>query len=125
MKFTLRVRKFLKNPLFSRRQMVVEVSHPGAQLPTKTELRAMLGKIYHVKDESTIILQKFATKYGGSQSTGFCKIYDSKDDLLKNEPKFMHARMKLIEYERPSRKAIKGRKNAGKKTWGTHPRKKK
>ena len=61
----------------------------------------------------------FKTQFGGGKSSGFCLIYDSKDHLMKIEPKFRLRRLGLIEPKSGgSRKQRKERKNKKKKVRG-------
>lgn len=44
---TVRTRRFMKNPLMKRRQMVVDVIHHGRPNVPKAELAERLGQLYH------------------------------------------------------------------------------
>lgn len=46
---TIRTRKFMTNRLLARKQMVVDVLHPGQPSVKKTEIREKLAKMYKVK----------------------------------------------------------------------------
>merc|ERR1712222_185405 len=60
---TLRTRKFIRNPLLGRRQMVVDVLHPNRPNVSKDELRAKLGELYKSgKDQVSVF--GFRTHYG-------------------------------------------------------------
>merc|ERR1711974_316193 len=48
---TLRTRKFIRNPLLGRRQMVVDVLHPNRANVSKDELRGKLGELYKAKKD--------------------------------------------------------------------------
>jgi ribosomal protein S24E len=84
---TVRTRKFMKNHLLKRRQMVVDVIHPGRANVPKTELATKLGAIYK-KDPANVVLFGFKTAFGGGKSTGFCLIYDDQSSLKEFEPKY-------------------------------------
>jgi small subunit ribosomal protein S24e len=43
---TLRTRKLLTNRLLSRKQMIIDVLHPGKANVAKAEIREKLGKLY-------------------------------------------------------------------------------
>ncbi|GLE05505.1 hypothetical protein PINS_up014528 [Pythium insidiosum] len=115
---TVRTRKFLRNALLNRRQMVVEVIHPGRANVPKAELQEKLAKMYKVKDATTVFLYGFRTAFGGGKSSGFCLIYDSVNDAKRFEPKHRLVRQGLAEKVETSRKQIKEAKNRGKKTRG-------
>merc|ERR1712223_849541 len=46
---TVRTRKFMTNKLLNRKQMVVDVLHPGKASIPKTEIRDNLAKMYEPK----------------------------------------------------------------------------
>ncbi|PIA17183.1 hypothetical protein COEREDRAFT_80556 [Coemansia reversa NRRL 1564] len=116
---TIRTRKFITNRLLQRKQMVVDVIHPGLANLSKVEVREKLSKVF--KTESDLVIPfGFRTQFGGGRSTGFVLIYDSVDAAKKFEPKFRLIRQGFMEAaSRASRKQRKERKNRGKKTRGT------
>ncbi|XP_064389715.1 small ribosomal subunit protein eS24-like [Halichondria panicea] len=114
---TIRTRKFLTNRLLQRRQMIVDVLHPGRANVPKKELQDILAKMYKTTSD-VVVCFGFRTAFGGGKSTGFALIYDSMDFLKKNEPKYRLARMGLYDVKRPSRKQRKERKNRQKKVRG-------
>ena len=105
---TIRTRKFMTNRLLARKQMIVDVLHPG-----KEEIRQQLNA-----DKNQVGLWGFKTAFGGGKSTGFALIYDDQDKL-KYEPKYRLVRNGLMENVDKSRKGIKEAKNRAKKTRGT------
>ena len=115
---TLRTRKFLRNPLLKRRQMVVDVIHPGRANVPKIELQEKLAKMYKVDNQNSVFLFGFRTAFGGGKSSGFALIYDDVKDALKFEPKHRIIRQGLREKKETSRKQIKEAKNRGKKIRG-------
>ena len=42
---TVRTRKFMTNRLLSRKQMIVDIIHPNAATPKKSEVRESLAKV--------------------------------------------------------------------------------
>ena len=48
---TLRTRKLLTNRLLSRKQMIIDVLHPGKANVSKSEIREKLGKLYKADPE--------------------------------------------------------------------------
>ena len=58
------------------------------------ELREILAKMYKTTSD-VIVCFGFRTAFGGGKSTGFALIYDSKDFMMKNEPKYRLARVSL------------------------------
>ncbi|RLN37670.1 hypothetical protein BBJ28_00001925 [Nothophytophthora sp. Chile5] len=119
---TVRTRKFLRNSLLSRRQMVrpplaspclVEVIHPGRPNVPKAELQEKIAK-----DANTVFLYGFRTQFGGGKSSGFGLVYDTVNDAKRFEPKYRLIRQGLTEKVEKSRKQIKEAKNRGKKIRG-------
>ncbi|KAI4249761.1 MAG: hypothetical protein L6R40_000550 [Gallowayella cf. fulva] len=109
---TLRTRKFIRNPLLGRKQMVVyvfnsplqpstialfplsnpDVLHPSRPNVSKDELRAKLAELYKA-NKDTVSVFGFRTQYGGGKSTGFALIYDSNEAMKKFEPHY-----RLVRY---------------------------
>ncbi|KAL7547327.1 hypothetical protein ACHAWF_010644 [Thalassiosira exigua] len=114
----VKTRKFMRNPLLSRRQMIVDIIHPGRANVARAELQEVIGGM-HKTDSKLVVLFGFRTKFGGGKSTGFCVVYDNEDALLKFEPKHRIIRQGMGVSKEKSRKAIKEAKNKGKKVRGT------
>jgi small subunit ribosomal protein S24e len=116
---TLRTRKFIRNQLLSRRQMVVyvtsiaasghylvigannklisfvnhsDVLHPNRPNVSKDELRGKLAELYKANKDQVQVFG-FRTQYGGGKSTGFALIYDSHEALKKFEPHYRLVRI--------------------------------
>merc|ERR1711959_837016 len=124
---TIRPRKFLTNRLLERRQMILDVHHPGLATPDKEQLAEMLAEYLSKakgKKEATVI---FGTKtiFGGGKSTCFALVYDSVDAAKKHEPK--HRLIRAGHIEKPAlniaRKQRKEKKNREKKFRGTRKEK--
>eukprot|EP00310_Coccolithus_braarudii_P012253 CAMPEP_0183350772 /NCGR_PEP_ID=MMETSP0164_2-20130417/20771_1 /TAXON_ID=221442 /ORGANISM="Coccolithus pelagicus ssp braarudi, Strain PLY182g" /LENGTH=127 /DNA_ID=CAMNT_0025522755 /DNA_START=31 /DNA_END=414 /DNA_ORIENTATION=+ len=119
MSVTIRTRKFLTNRLLNRRQMIIDVIHPGRSLVSKAELSEKIAGIFKVKDATTIFLYGFRTQFGGGKSTGFCLIYDTLEAALDSEPQYRLVRAGLKEAVTGSRKQRRELKNRKKKVRGT------
>ncbi|KAI9855590.1 MAG: hypothetical protein M1813_009729 [Trichoglossum hirsutum] len=116
---TLRTRKFLRNALLGRKQMVVDVLHPNRANVSKEELRAKLAELYKV-NKGQVTVFGFRTQYGGGKSTGFALIYDSPEALKKFEPHYRLVRIgEAQKVEKASRQQRKQRKNRSKEFRGT------
>uniref|UniRef100_H0XST5 40S ribosomal protein S24 n=1 Tax=Otolemur garnettii TaxID=30611 RepID=H0XST5_OTOGA len=109
---TIRTRK--NNRLLQRKQMVIDVLHPGKATVPKTEIREKIDKT----TPDVISVFGFRTHFGGGKTTGFGMVYDSLDYAKKNEPKHRLARHGLYEKKKTSRKQRKERKNRTKKVRG-------
>ncbi|KAL8741051.1 MAG: hypothetical protein Q9190_006305 [Brigantiaea leucoxantha] len=100
---TLRTRKFIRNPLLGRKQMVVDVLHPSRASVSKDELRSKLGELYKANKDAVSVFG-FRTQYGGGKSTGFALIYDSPEVMKKFEPHYRLVRYGLAaKIEKASR----------------------
>merc|ERR1712008_231547 len=114
----VKTRKFKRNPLLSRRQMIVDIIHPGRANVPKSELQEVVAGMF-TADPKLTILFGFRTKFGGGKSTGFCVMYESEEALRKYEPKYRLVRQGFETKVERSRKAMKEAKNKGKKIRGT------
>merc|ERR1711990_112236 len=118
MGFILYIRKFLKNPLLGRNQLVVDLIHPGMANVPKADIKEKLAKTMKCKEEAISVFG-LKNKYGGGRSTGFALIYENLDKKKKYETKTILKRDKLAEKRKVTRKAakeIKGRRNKVKGT---------
>merc|ERR550534_3385523 len=84
---TIRTRKYMTNRLLCRRQMVVDVLHPGKASVAKTDVREKLAKMYNCTADRVFTFG-FKTNFGGGKSTGFALVYDTMDFAKKFEPKY-------------------------------------
>merc|ERR1712149_125019 len=67
---TLRTRKFIRNPLLMRKQMVVDVLHPSRANVSKDELRDKLSGLYKAnKDRSDTVSQPRLRRPAGSSAS--------------------------------------------------------
>ncbi|KAM3584401.1 ribosomal 40S subunit protein S24B [Umbelopsis sp. WA50703] len=115
---TIRTRKFLTNRLLQRKQMVVDVIHPGRANVPKDELREKIAKMYKA-EKDVVFCFGYKTQFGGGKTTGFALIYDSLESAKKFEPKYRLVRHGLADGSRTARKQRKERKNRAKKYRGT------
>merc|ERR1712098_922246 len=67
---TLRTRKFIRNPLLGRKQMVVDILHPNRANISKDELRGKLAEMYKAnKDQVNVfgLQTEDSPRYGKGQ----------------------------------------------------------
>uniref|UniRef100_G1QA41 Small ribosomal subunit protein eS24 n=1 Tax=Myotis lucifugus TaxID=59463 RepID=G1QA41_MYOLU len=112
---TIWTRKFMTNRLLQRKQIVIDVLHPGKATAPKTEIWKKQAKIYMTTPDAIFVFG-FRTHFGGGKTIGFGMIYDSLDYEKKNDPKHRLVRHGL--YEKTSRKQRKEHKNRRKKKVG-------
>merc|ERR1739840_5081 len=116
---TVKTRKFMTNRLLQRKQMVVDVLHPGKATVSKTAVREHIAKMYKTTPD-VVIAFGFKTQFGGGKTSGFALVYDNLDYCKKIEPHYRLVRHKLAEAKKkPSRKQRKERRNRQKKFRGT------
>ncbi|PNY26747.1 40S ribosomal protein S24-A, partial [Tolypocladium capitatum] len=116
---TLRTRKFIRNPLLGRKQMVVDILHPSRANISKEELREKLGGLYKAQKDQVQVFG-LRTQFGGGKTTGFALIYDSPEAMKKFEPNYRLVRVGMAtKAERASRQQRKQRKNRQKTLRGT------
>ncbi|VDK44586.1 unnamed protein product [Taenia asiatica] len=114
----IRTRKFMSNRLLSRKQMILDIFHPGQPVLSKKEIRERLAKKYKTTPD-VVFAFGFRTKFGGGKSSGFVNVYDSLDYAKRYEPKFRQARNGLISIEKEVRTLRKKKKNELKRIRGT------
>ncbi len=107
----------MTNRLLQRKQMIIDVLHPGKANLSKNEIREKLAKMYKT-DVGNIIVYGMHTAFGGGKSTGFAMIYDTADAMRKFEPKFRVKRIGKPDTTKVGRKQRKERKNRSKKVRG-------
>ncbi|KAK3904126.1 S-adenosylmethionine-dependent methyltransferase-like protein [Staphylotrichum tortipilum] len=116
---TLRTRKFIRNPLLGRKQMVVDILHPNRANISKEELREKLAGLYKAQKDQVNVFG-LRTQFGGGKTTGFALVYDSPEAMKKFEPHYRLVRVGLAtKIERASRQQRKQRKNRQKTLRGT------
>jgi len=112
-------RKCFSNRLLARKQMILDVMHPGRSTVKKDDIRSALAKQFKVNDEKTVYVFGFKTAFGGGKSTGFALIYDTLEDALDTEPKYRLIRAGLKTKVQTSRKQRRELKNKQKKVRGS------
>lgn len=76
MPIIVKTKKILVNPLLSRKQMVIDVIHPGVANVSRKDLQETISKKMKV-DQKYVVVFGMKTKFGGGRSTGFALIYDN------------------------------------------------
>ncbi|PBP21449.1 40S ribosomal protein S24 [Diplocarpon rosae] len=126
---TLRTRKFIRNPLLGRKQMVVrrwllgwvetldtrdslrsgsderhsDILHPNRANISKDELRGKLAEMYKANKDQVNVFG-LQTQFGGGKTTGFALVYDSPEAMKKFEPHYRLVRVGFAsKIEKPSR----------------------
>ncbi|XP_032449647.1 40S ribosomal protein S24-like [Lynx canadensis] len=105
----------MTNQLLQRKQLLIDVLHPGKATVLKTEIQGKLARMDKTTPDAIFVFG-FRTHFGGGETTGFGMIYGSLDDAQKNEPRHRLARHGLCEKKKTSRKQGKDHKNRMKKS---------
>lgn len=115
---TIRTKGLMRNPLMQRRQMAVEVLHPGRASVSNKDIREHLAKLLKT-DAEAIQPYSFQQCFGGGRSTGFALAYDSVEVAKKLADPVYKVRLGLAEKKvKKGRKGLKEGKNRGKKVRG-------
>merc|ERR1712060_995260 len=104
------VEKYVRdNPCFNRKQVKLELHHPGVICPSKKEARDLLAKHYKVAAKEAIIVMNVKTLYGGGKSRAEAHIYSSVDEMNLNAARFRKLRMgiEVNDIEKKPRRARK------------------
>lgn len=80
-----KITKEFENDFFKRKDLEVEIAHPGEPTPKSDDLRAELAKKYGV-DASQVKLDYILTIRGAGMSSARAKILREKP-VVKEEPK--------------------------------------
>merc|ERR1712226_1365322 len=96
-----------------RRQMVVDVLHPGKATVSKADVREKLAKMYSCTADRCFTFG-FKTQFGGGKSTGSALIYDTMDFAKKFEPKYRLLRQGLTEPKTRGSQAEEGEEEQNK-----------
>jgi len=116
--FTVRTRKFMRNAVAGRRQMVVDVIHPGVATISKADIKKSLISMYSANAD-LVFTFGFRTKFGGGKTTGFAFIYDTEAAAKQMEPRHQLLALGWAEARTRKRGAWKDMKKKIKSTWGT------
>jgi small subunit ribosomal protein S24e len=73
-----------QNPLLNRQEIRFKVLHPKEATPNRDSARDKIAQMHNVKNEQ-VIVDALDTTFGKSETTGYAKIYPSKDEAMKNE----------------------------------------
>ena len=118
--FTVRTSQFKVNKLLSRKQFLVELTHPNwcGTVPAKL-IRKKLAAMYKVPNEEQVSLFGFKPHFGGGKTSGFGMIYDDVAAMKRIEPNYRKVRIGCGKKKLPARKSVKERRNRDKKVRGT------
>jgi len=77
-----------ENPLFKRTEVKFKADHAGEPTPKRLDARAQLAAQLGVAEE-LIVIEKLASTYGRQVASGIARVYSSREQLERLEPKFL------------------------------------
>ncbi len=99
-----------ENPLFERIEVEFRTRHASEPTPTRDALREEIAKIAKAKKD-LVIIDSMNSDFGRPETTGYAKIYKSKDKILSVERKHILIRNGLLKPEKePAKKKPEPRK---------------
>lgn len=93
-----------ENPLLKRIEIEFKIVHHGEASPTRDIAKEEIAKLAKAPKER-VIIDSMNSQFGKPETLGYAKVYDSKEDALAIERKYILGRNKLIELE--AKKKIK------------------
>ena len=79
------------NPLLKRRELHLRLKYEKSPTPTRKAVREKVAGLFNVSLDR-IVVSYIKPHFGKSEATCYVKIYDSNEELLKTEPKYVIAR---------------------------------
>jgi small subunit ribosomal protein S24e len=78
----------VENPLLKRAEVKFRVDHSGVPTPRRLEVRSQLAAALGVA-EDLIVIEKLASVHGKGLASGVARVYSSKEQLERIEPKYL------------------------------------
>ncbi|MHA1594712.1 MAG: 30S ribosomal protein S24e [Candidatus Baldrarchaeia archaeon] len=96
MSLEIKVVKERDNPLLHRKEIEVIIEHPGQGTPRRVEIRKKIAAMY-AADIDRVYVKSLLSEFGIARTRGVIHIYNTKEDALAIEPKYIIERNKLPE----------------------------
>ncbi len=101
-----------ENPLLDRIEIEFRTRHPSEPTPTRDALREEIAKIAKGKKD-LVIIDRMDSDFGRPETTGYAKVYKSKEKALSVERKHILIRNGLLKPEKePEKKKPEPEKEA-------------
>jgi small subunit ribosomal protein S24e len=91
----VRVIERRRNELLKRVEYLLEVANQGGT-PSRAELRKLLSTVLDAKGDN-LVLVKVLTPAGRNWTRVIARVYDSRDQLMRIEPKYLLIREGFLE----------------------------
>jgi small subunit ribosomal protein S24e len=106
-----------ENELLDRTEVKFKASHPKEGTPQREAIREKLAGMLKASKER-VIVDSMNSEFGMMETTGYAKVYKTKDAAMKYERKYVLVRNKLKEAVKKEKKAAapqptKGEPRAG------------
>jgi small subunit ribosomal protein S24e len=88
-----------ENPLLKRIELQFKIVHHGEATPTRDTVREEIAKLAKAPKER-VIIDLMNSQFGKLETLGYAKVYESKEDAMEIERKYVLGRNKLIVLER-------------------------
>jgi small subunit ribosomal protein S24e len=91
-----------KNTVLKRTEVYFTIEHKDEATPSKGKVIDEIAKQMDAKKDQ-IVLNNIDSVYGNGKSTGYAKVYESKEDALAIEPEYILKRngIQKPEYKAP------------------------
>ena len=109
---SLKVEDVRENPLLSRREVFFTVVHEGAGTPDRWMIRQALAELFKAPVDC-VIVKSLLTRARSYRTKGHAHIYDSREDLLRTEPRYIYIRNLPPDERAEALKALKEAKRGG------------
>jgi small subunit ribosomal protein S24e len=91
----VRVIERRRNELLKRVEYLLEVANQSGT-PSRAELRKLLSTVLDAKEDNLMLL-KVLTPAGRDRTRVIARVYDSRDQLMRIEPKYLLIREGFLE----------------------------
>lgn len=85
-----------QNPLLNRKEIKFKILHPKEPTPNRDSARDKIASMSNAKKEQ-VIIDSLDTTFGKSETTGYAKVYPSKEEAMKNERDYELKRNRQID----------------------------
>jgi small subunit ribosomal protein S24e len=91
----VRVIERRRNELLKRVEYLLEVANQSG-IPSRAELRKLLSTVLDAKEDN-LVLVRVLTPAGRNRTRVIARVYDSRDQLMRIEPKYLLIREGFLE----------------------------
>ncbi len=85
-----------ENPLLHREEVEFIIRHENEGIPSRKVVKAKISAMLN-KNQDQVVLQYILGRFGSHISKGRVHVYDSAEEALKNEPKYLLKRQDMLQ----------------------------